>query len=146
METQAAPPRYVWRRGVAYLADLVLAWLILAAFLGVIGQNSFAKLFDDSARDEPAVKIGLTWALSVGGFDLPFAVTTTNCGTGSLEVASAIATRLGYDRAVSAKACIVREFGVPSMGTMDLVVERVGDDGKTVQDNSTLELTFSPIG
>ncbi len=141
-QMEAAPPRYVWRRGVAYLADLVLAWLILAAFLGVIGHNSFAKLFDDNARDEASFKIGLTGALSVGGFDLPFAVTTTSCGAGSLEVASAFATGLGYDRAVSAKACILREFGVPSMGTLDLVVERVGDDGKTFQDSSALELTF----
>lgn len=142
MEMEAAPPRYIWRRGVAYLADLVLAWLILAAFLDFIGQNSFANLFDLSAQDESSFKIGLTWAFSVGGFDLPFVVKTTNCGAGSMEVASAFATGLGYDRAVSAKACIVREFGVPSTGTMDLVVERVGDDGKTVQDSSTLELTF----
>lgn len=141
-QMEAAPPRYVWRRGVAYLADLVLAWLILAAFLGLIGQNSFADLFDHNAQDEYSFNFGLTWAFSVGGFDLPLAVKTTNCGAASPDNAARLAKDWEYDRAVSAKACIVREFGVPSTGTVDVVFERIGDDGKTVQDSGTIELTF----
>ncbi|MBH1974232.1 MAG: hypothetical protein I8H94_04050 [Rhodobacteraceae bacterium] len=142
VDRQAPPPRYVWRRGLAFFADLVMSWLILAAFLGLIGQNSFENAFDQNARADATFDFSLRWALFVGGFVLPLAVKTTNCGAASPENTSLLAKELGYDRAVFAKFCVEREFGVPSGGAIELVLERVGDDGMSVQDNLTMEMTF----
>ncbi len=113
----AQPPRYFWRRIVAYGIDATLCWIVVALFLGYFGGDNVGEELTSTKK---TLTFGAVYNL--GEFRPPFYLGTETCGVPP-EISPVFQSMVSPSVIKSATLCFDRRWGIPTDGTAILQLE-----------------------